>query len=97
MSRTLPAPQDPDGRPTETSRAASTMTTASRPATRYADEKVKTSTSSPIRTNSTAFKISSTSAQNRSRWSIVVGDMAKLRPWLPIKSPATTMAIGPDR
>ena len=57
---------------------------------------VKTSNSIPIATNRTALRPSSTNSQNRSRCSVVILDMAKLRPWLPISRPATTMAIGAD-
>ena len=47
-------------------------------------------------TNSTALRITSTISQNRSRFSIVTGDMPLARPWLPMTIPATTMASGPE-
>ena len=53
-------------------------------------------TSSPISTNSSALRMSSSNSQNRSTWCRVLSDMANERPWLPMMTPATTIASGPD-
>ena len=79
-----------------TNRASRTIGTAIAPARTIRDENVSTSTSMPISTNSTALMISSTSSQNVSMFSRVRSLMARRRPWLPISSPAATIASGPD-
>ncbi len=77
-------------------RAISTTTMDMIPAATVFQSSVTASTSSPIKTNSTAFRISSSNSQNGSRCSRVFSDMAKALPWLPIARPATTMAIGAE-
>ncbi len=52
--------------------------------------------SSPIKTKSVAFRVSSISSQNLSTYSAVMSLMPKFFPWLPVIIPAATIANGPD-
>ena len=55
-----------------------------------------TSTSRPISRNSTELSISSITSQNEKRYSRTFSLIAVAAPRLPITSPASTTAIGPD-
>ncbi len=84
-------------RATDAHRAAKTTGTARIPAATYAAERSSTRTSRPISTNNVAFRNSSTSSQNRSSRSIVTATWRSYDRGCRSSSPATTMAIGPDR
>jgi hypothetical protein len=84
------------GTPTATKRAKRTTGIMSSEAASRSMRKERARTSRPMSTKSTALRISSMSSQNVSTCRSVVSDIANSLPWFPMKSPATTMARGPE-
>ena len=72
------------------------MGMATKPALKLARLNVTINSSNPSKTNKIPFKISSINSQNMSTCSVVLSDIASVRPWLPISNPAATAAIGAE-